>query len=128
MSKVVRDGGFSDRVDERWDAADYDIDNVENWGDIDGAYTVDDILPDRLSSEGDGNVAGWYVKDEDLTTRSVSVHYSSSGVRLGLDGTGDDVQMSAGAGLTPEQAKRLGAALYQAGEELERWRDATEGE
>ena len=127
MSKSDR-GMLRDRVDERWAAAEYDIQNVEEWGDVDGWHTIEDLAPERLSSHGQGNVAGWAVEDDDLLTRCLAVEYCPDGVHFCFQGDGADVEIDGGATLTPEQAKRLGAALFQAGEELDRWRDAAEGQ
>lgn len=46
--------------------------------------------------------------------------YDSDGVQLAIEGSSDDTRAGGLAGITPEQAREIGAALYQAAEELDR--------
>ncbi|ELZ21481.1 hypothetical protein C475_18726 [Halosimplex carlsbadense 2-9-1] len=110
----------------RWEQEDYDIDNVEEWAPLeDGGYTTGEFTPSTLTTSWGNEFSGGAFPDEKFSERTVTVFYDTTDVNLcfeGRDGDPGDGGLRAGGliQLTPEQARELGASLYQAGEELER--------
>lgn len=137
--EVCTDGGFSRRnfmsavaalAGTRFDDADYEIENVDEWGPIDGTYLIESFSPAAVNASGDGTVASWLLEDHELEDRTAEVFYNQSGVLLAFEATGKERNVRTGSRseFTPEQAKELAAALYQAAEELQRRREATDAE
>lgn len=108
----------------RWGRQGYDPAELEEWSDLGGGiYTTGEFTPATLIASASGVIGTWRCDDDDdLAERVVSVSYDSRHVSLSLDGetAGGDAEAGALAGFEPEAAKELGAALYQAAEELER--------
>jgi hypothetical protein len=126
--QATADGaGVRARVAGRWDAAEYDISNVDDWPELgSGTFTIEQLPTEGFSSSGETGVAGWVFDGDDVADRTTTVYYARDGVHVGLEGENESTRVSVEARLSPEQARQLGAALYQAGEELERWQAATE--
>jgi hypothetical protein len=114
----------------RWNAEGYDIENVDEWDPVDGgAYQTGTFTPEYLIASGhDGDRAEWLFERGDFPDETIEVHYDKSGVSIALEGAGESHRAGSLANLTPEQARQLGAALYQAGEELERRKSADHAE
>lgn len=109
----------------QWDAEDYDLETVDEWEPLDGGtYETFNFEPEKLLTSGEGTCVGWLMENDDLEIRTVNVFYYPTNVSLGFEGENDDLRAGYLAILTTEQAKELGAALYQAGEEFERRQDA----
>jgi len=105
----------------RWAADNLDIEDADEWEPpTDGIYTTGAFAPAGISTSGNGQVADWLLEDADFTDRTLKVSYGHCEVQLSMEGRADAVRAGALASLTPEQARELGAALYQAGEELDR--------
>lgn len=111
----------------RWENEDIDPDDADPLEG--GVYTTGEFTPKRMLSSGEGDVTKWILEDDDFTDRTVEVFYDNLDVLLALDGNGEgDLRAGALGVLTPEQARQVGAALYQAGEELERRQEVTDGD
>jgi len=105
----------------RWAADGLDIEDADEWEPpTGGSYDTGMFEPDGISTSGHGQVADWLLEDADFTDRTLKVFYDDGEVHLTMEGSADDVRAGALATLTTEQARELGAALYQAGEELDR--------
>lgn len=129
MSKVNRRqymAGVAALAGARWEAEDIDPDDTEPLEG--GNYTTGEFTPQRIIATGKSNVAGWTIEDDDVTDRLLEVFYDTEDVNLTIQGESDDVLASELAVLTPHQARQLGAALYQAGEELERRQEVTDAD
>ena len=112
----------------RWSDAEYDIDAVDEWEPLKGGlYTTGVFSPASILTSGDDPDGGWLVEDDDLSERTLEVTYDSDGVQLAIEGSAADTCAGGLAELSPEQAREIAAALYQAGEELER-RTETSGD
>ncbi|WP_418280816.1 hypothetical protein [Halorubrum sp. DTA98] len=105
----------------RWNDAEYDIDAVDEWGPIKGGlYTTGVFSPESLLTSGNDPAADWLVEDDDLTDRTLEVTYDSEGVQLAIEGSAEDTRAGGLAEVSPEQAREIAAAIFQAAEELER--------
>jgi hypothetical protein len=105
----------------RWAADGLDIADADEWEPpTGGSYETGTFEPDKILTSGNGQVADWMLDDADFTDRTLEVFYDDGEVHLAMDGSADAVRAGALATLTTEQARELGAALYQAGEELDR--------
>jgi hypothetical protein len=98
----------------------YDLAAAGEWDPVEnGLYSTGEFTPAKFSTSGENGAAGWLLEDEDFTEKTIEVTYTADSVNLTLEGDAEDDYGGALAGLTAEQAKDLGAALYQAGEELQ---------
>lgn len=114
-------GGVAGLAASQWAADGLDPANIEAWDPLeDGIYQTGSISPHAVSSSGGGAAASWLIEDDDLTDRTASVAYSRSGISLAVEGESDGLHAGALAELTPEQARDLAAALFQAAEEYDR--------
>lgn len=105
----------------RWDAEGHDPENIEEWAPTEpGTYTTGEFSPVYLSTSGSVPGGEWLLEDSDFTERSIQVFYDQRKVNLGVSGEGEGIDGGLLAELNPDQARELGAALYQAAEELER--------
>lgn len=113
----------------RWDDAEYDIDAVDEWGPLEGGvYRTGRFSPASLLASGDDPDGRWLVEDDDLSDRTLDVTYAQEGVEIAIEGSAEDTRAGALASLSPEQAREIAAALYQAAEELERRTETSEGD
>lgn len=105
----------------RWEDEDIDPDDTEPLEG--GMYTTGEFVPERVFATGESGAARWAIEDPFLTDRAVDVFCDPQHVNLNIHGEGDDIRAGQLAVLSAEQARQLGAALFQAGEELERRQD-----
>ena len=113
----------------RLDNEEYDIENADQWEPLSGGtYQIGQFTAQMLTASGQGAVGGWLVERGVLDDCLVEVFYSTDGITVALEGDAGDVRASTGAELAPDQAREIGAALYQAAEELEARRAADSGE
>lgn len=98
----------------------YDLSAADEWDPVEsGLYPTGEFVPKSLSTSGESGAASWLVEDDGFDNRTIEVGYTPDGVNLTLEGEINGGYGGALAGLTAEQAKEIGAALYQAGEELQ---------
>lgn len=110
-----------------WDAAEYDIENVDEWGDRVEHVEIGSFDPASFRSSGDLGCSGYLVENQDVERPTAEVWYDGSGVALTLEAALDGGDYSGAVGeFTPEEARELAVAVYQAAEELEQWREATD--
>jgi hypothetical protein len=118
----------------RWENEGYNPENIEEWDPLeDGQCTTGEFTPSTLTTSWGREFSGGVFPDEQFSERTVTVDYDTTDVNFcfeGRDGDPDDGGHRAGGliQLTPEQAQQLGAALYQAGEELERRQEVADGD
>jgi hypothetical protein len=104
----------------RWDSEDYDIENADEWEPLKrGIYETGTFVPLAISSNGRGASASWMIEDDQLQERALQVWYDPESVHIAFEGESDETYAGGLAELEPEQAKELGAALYQAAVEYE---------
>lgn len=129
MQRLDSKSGVGTLAAARWASEDYDIENIKEWGPMeDGIYTVGKFTPAYFSTSGEGKACSWLLEGHDLTESEVEVHYDPDEVHMTMQGEGEGIRGGTLVALDPEQAKEIGAALYQAGEELERWREVKDAD
>lgn len=122
-------GAVATLAGTRWENEGYDIENADEWEPLDGGtYNTGSFTPMELMSSGEGEFAGWLIEDDDLSERTMEVFYDSNAIHLSFEGSGGDMRAGGLGSLSPDQARNLGAALYQAGEELEWRREANDAD
>lgn len=113
----------------RWENEGYDPEKIEEWEELQGGTSdTGSFTPTTLRTSGHCELADWVIPDEDLDDRIVNVFYDTTDVSLCFEGTSGDIRGGGLVQFSPEQARQLGAALYQAGEELERRQGVEDGD
>lgn len=115
----------------RWQSDELEIDNVDEWEPIRSAvYETGEVEADSLSAMGQAGPAHWRVGDDDIEERILTASYDEEGPRLAVAGRAEGglPKSESLARLTPDQARELAAALYQAAEEYDRREVADEAE
>jgi hypothetical protein len=115
----------------RWEEEDYDIDDADNWDAMAGGiYETGSVSPALITGSVERPMSAIRVAEDDVDEHHIDVDYTSKGVHCAVEAENadGDVRIGAMCKLTPEQAKELGAILYQAGEELRLYREQGSGE
>lgn len=109
----IRDAGHDPSEADQWSP-------VDGWGYITGTFT-----PLSVAAGADGPLSSFRVgRDTELTDQRIEVGYGPGAVLVSFHGKNDGLSVDGGLKVSPEQAKQLGAAIYQAGWELENRPDA----
>lgn len=109
-----------------WRESDYEWSNLEEWDEIEsGHYPTGKLTPQKMWGSADTRFASLGVESEDTSKQLLKVWYSDSqGVALDSGAYGDDgLRFGQLATFTPDDARELAVAIYQAAEELERRRE-----
>jgi len=114
----------------RLEEEEYDIVNVDEWDPIGfDRYCTGEVSPEQMSGSAAGTYGGMGFDPDDFTAQRAVVLYSASGVSLDLEAHGEgDVRTGLMTEFTSDQARELAAMLYQAAEELDRRREAGDGQ
>lgn len=119
--------GVASMAAANWAEADYDIEDAENWDPVQGGlYIVDEFTPSQIITTATVHADDPFhrvnceIFPEQLPERDVIISYDPSAVNVEIDGSGEDRRGGSLASLTPEQAREVAAAIYQAAEELDR--------
>lgn len=106
----------------RWATEDYDPANVDEWEPIEnGIYKTGTFDAQELWGSGDSPLARIAFEDRDFDERALNVAYDQDGPHMSIDAHAEDrsTRFSLFAELTPEDARQLAGALYQAAWEYE---------
>lgn len=132
MSHVTRRqylGALAAGAAANWEDAEYDIENVDEWGENIEHVNIGSFNPSEFRSDADLGYSGFLVENDSVERPTAEVWYDNGGVTVSLEADleGGDYAGNAGE-FDPDEARELAVAIYQAAEELERWREAVDGE
>lgn len=135
MSEVTRRqylGALAAGAAANWEESDYDIENVEEWGDEIEHVSIGRFTPLAYAGSADLGHSGFSVERRDVTDPMTAVWYNRRGVIVSLEAEWElgeyDAYSGGSADFDPDEARDLAVAIYQAAEELERWREAIDDE
>jgi len=110
----------------RWDAEGFGPEDVDGWaGPTGGVRETGQFAPTWMLTSGEGPAASWRMENQKFDERTLRVLYDHGGVQVDIEAEGDGVRGGALVELQPEQARELAVSLYQAAEEQEAAREAT---
>lgn len=108
----------------RWREDDLDIEKVEEWGGLDGTFSIGSSAPKAVGVEIETNLTYSRLEPEQFDDRECEVYYSDQGVNLGVIAKGaEEKRAEATFTLEPADARQLAADLASASEELARRRE-----
>lgn len=100
---------------------------IDGWHDADADdLATGDVAPEEVTVSATGPLGEWLLEDAALSDRRLEVSYDALNILLSVEGSGDDVDTGTLTALTPEQAREVAVALYQAADEHERRWEATD--
>lgn len=105
----------------RWTAEGWNPQEMEDWEPVtSGIYGYERWGFEATEMSGHVNGPITHAEIDEFSSREIRVAYTEKGVWLDVDGKVEEITVGALATLSPEQAKDIAVALYQAAEELER--------
>lgn len=128
MSEATRRqylGALAAAAAASWEDADYDIENVDEWGDKIEHVNIGSFGLSLFRSNADLGYSGFLVENDSVEEPTAEVWYDGDGVTVSLEADLADGHYSGSAGeFDPDEAREFAVAIYQAAEELERWQEA----
>lgn len=132
MSDVTRRGylgALAAGATVNWENAEYDIENVDEWGEKIEHVNIGSFDPSAFRSDADLGCSGFLVENDSVERPTAEVWYDNGGVTVSLEADLVDDDYAGNAGeFDPDEAREFAVAIYQAAEELERWREAIDDE
>lgn len=96
-------------------------DDLGGWHDADtDDLTIGDVAPEEVTVSATGSLGEWLLDDAALSERRLEVSYDALNILLSVEASGDTIEAGTLTALTPEQAREIAVALYQAADEHDR--------
>lgn len=111
-----------------WVEEGYDPSDLQSWRDEGGPYsTTQEVTPTSIMPFAEGRFASFSTPRGAFEERSVEVFYDSEDIVLAGQANSDDLKVDMSIGFSPEAAREVAVALYQAAEEFEAREETSNG-